>query len=62
MSEVIVTKGAFSNLTISLSKDITDKLAVTEPADNPLAKVQAKLVKVHRQFEKEYFKLASPKG
>jgi hypothetical protein len=59
--EIIVVKGSFSNLSISLNDGMINNLAVITPDDNPLAKAETKMKAALKQFEKDYFNATKPK-
>jgi hypothetical protein len=59
--EVLIAKGSFSKLSITIPDDMLSNLAVIEQESNPLAKVERKLKTTLREFETAYFKATRPK-
>lgn len=57
-NKVLMAKGLFSELTISLSSDTITKLATIRKKDNPLAHIEKQLKAVLKDFERAYFELS----
>lgn len=55
--EIIVAKGVFSKLKITLDEQTNHNLGMITPENNPLAKIQDKLETLLTEFEDEYFRL-----
>lgn len=58
--EMIVAKGLFSKLNITLNDGVLDKLIYIKPADNPLKAVEAELKAILIKFERTYFNAIAP--
>lgn len=54
--EVVIAEGVFSKLAITLNDDVANRLALIEPSNNPLAKVEKRLRKLLDEFERTYYK------
>lgn len=58
--QIIISRGIFSTLTISLNSDVADKLAMIPTEENPLASVKEELDTIISKFERAYFEAAQP--
>ena len=54
--EVVIAEGVFSKLAITLNDDVANRLALIEPSNNPLAKVEKRLRTLLDEFERTYYK------
>jgi hypothetical protein len=60
MKEIVMAKGLFSKLSITLNDNTIQQLALIKKKDNPLAQVEADLKATLQKFERVYFELSQP--
>ena len=55
MKDILIAKGIFSKLVISLNDEVDNRLMYLDAANNPLAQVKDELTATLKKFEQVYF-------